>query len=125
MADLFQHGLLGGVWLDVLPVRAKAISELDVPHPLPVVALVAQGVARSLTKVYRNLAQSAPAGAQLADGCNLRLARRGRALFQRNRPLRELAQRMHTLALLGGVRISACPLVLSGGTRHRRAPSTS
>src|ERR1700693_6205713 len=35
-ADFVQHGLRGGVGLDVLPVCAKAIAELDVPDPLAV-----------------------------------------------------------------------------------------
>lgn len=40
-----EHGLLAGIWLDVLAVRAEPIAELDVPHALAVRTLVAERVA--------------------------------------------------------------------------------
>ena len=43
-SDLIQHGLLAGVWLEVLPISAKPVAELYVAHPLSVGTLVAHGV---------------------------------------------------------------------------------
>jgi hypothetical protein len=47
--DFVQHGLFGRIGLDVLPVGAEPIAELDVAHPLSVAPLVAHGVTRALT----------------------------------------------------------------------------
>src|SRR5579862_2693379 len=48
LANLIQHGLFGGIRLDVLSVGAEAVAELDVAHALAVGALVAHGVPGSL-----------------------------------------------------------------------------
>src|SRR5260370_768269 len=40
-ADLIQHCLLAGVWVDVLSVSAKPVAELDIAHSLAVGTLVA------------------------------------------------------------------------------------
>jgi hypothetical protein len=46
LVDFREHGLFAGIWLDVFPVGAQAVAELDVPNSLTVSALVAQRIAR-------------------------------------------------------------------------------
>ena len=43
-ANVRKRSLLCWIGLKVLAVPAQTVAELDVPHPLPVAALVLQGI---------------------------------------------------------------------------------
>jgi transposase len=46
--DFGQNSLFAGVWLDVPPIGAQAIAELDIAHPLAICALVPERIAGAL-----------------------------------------------------------------------------
>jgi hypothetical protein len=49
-ADLIQHCLLAGVWVDVLSVSAKPVAELDIAHALAVGPLLQSALVGRLTE---------------------------------------------------------------------------